>query len=517
VNTQFKALLLLILAGAGLLRCLHFTKPFDNGLRGSCGAGYSVMADNHLRYGIATTALVPVMNARTVDREHLVYYEHHPPSMVALTALVFALTGGGSESSARLLPVLLSLSTLLGIFFLVRRTSGLFAAFTTAGLAASLPVSAYYGPFLNFESFVIPPVVLSLLLYTKWIDESRNRLPWGSLGFMAVGVLMDWIAGVAAVLMMLDGLLFGRASRPTSPATDSNTPARRDWKSFLMYPALAVLVFLAVQVWYGLQNQRFGSSADQGGSFLLHIIGVSPLARSFDFSTYLANLGRFSEDLFTWPVLGCSALGLLLLLWGMVKNRLFTLQVRAICILLSWGLINLVLFGNQVCTGHDFWIMLLYPGLCWCAALVAASLAGRGSGRASRRWAAGLAVLGVVALVGFGANRTVNLMETRRGNEDLYRLGEAYGRLAQEGELVFMPAVSSQVVYYSRGAVFPVSIGSPQDWRHNLPKIEQYGYGGLARIFAVPRNRAGEFQGAIDTFKKIAPLKERDDFIVVRF
>lgn len=493
MDNKGKILLLLIFTVAVALRVMYVNRPFDNGLRGNAGAGYTVMAENHLRYGFLTTGLVPVMNARPVDREHFVYYEHHPPGIVALTAVMFAITGSSSEVVARFLPILLSLASIWILFQWLRRYLGTFSGLAAAALAAAVPLSAYYGPFLNFETFVIPPVLLSIYLYMRWVDEGKTgHLRW-SLILLALGGLMDWIALAAGILMMLDGLLFGRgASRKKSPLP------------LLLYPLVAILLFLAVKGWFEIQNGRYGSPSEEGKNLLIYLINATPLNKGFKWSLFLENLGRYMTDFFTGPVLAVSLVGLIVLVLNLVKERPLSLGTRSLLILWAWGLLNLLLFASHAAI-HDYWILLLYPALYGCAAL------------AVRLKPELLTALIVTGLALFGLYRSYSIIEERRGNEERYHQGLALGELVDEGELLLAPKAPVQQVLYSKGALFPHSLPGPEGLTYILGKIKQHGYEDLELIFAVHKSEEKKYGAAIEAFKRIGVMEKRGEYILIRF
>lgn len=493
MDNKGKVLLLLIFAVAVALRVMYMNRPFDNRLRGEAGAGYTVMAENHLRFGFLTTGLVPVMNARLVDREHFVYYEHHPPGIVALTAVVFAITGSSSEAAARFLPILLSLASIWILFLWFRRYFGTFGGLTAAALAAAVPLSAYYGPFLNFETFVIPPVLLSIFLYTRWVDEGKTgHLRW-SLILLALGGLMDWIALAAGFLMMLDGLLFGRgASRKKSRLP------------LLLYPLVAILLFLAVKGWFAIQNSRYGSPSEEGKNLFIYLINATPLNKDFKWSLFLGNLGGYMTDFFTGPVLAVSFVGLIVLVLNLFKERPLSLGTRSLLILWAWGLLNLLLFASHAAI-HDYWILLLYPALYGCAAL------------AVRLKPGFVTALIVAGLVVFGSYRTYSVIKERRGSEERYHQGLALKELADEGELLLAPKAPVQQVLYSEGALFPHSLTGPESLNYILGKIRQHGYEELGLIFAVHKSEEKKYGDAIEAFKRIGKMEKRGEYILIHF
>jgi len=519
VNIKESVLFIFLVALAVWIRVQDISAPFDNGLRGNCGAAYALMAENHLHYGAAATGLVPVLNTRDVDREHFVYYEHHPPGIVALTAAVFAITGSTDEAAARLLPVLFSLVTLITLFVWISRVSGTFTAFCAAALAASVPLSAYYGAFLNFETFVIPLVLISLCLYTKWVEQGGRSLMGWSLVLMAAGVLMDWTALIACVLIVLDNFVFGKkASVPMHHDRQSEPETKQERKRWapLLYLVVGVLVFAAVKGWFAVQHARFGSPSEEGANMIRYYLDATFFNRAFSFPVFAQKLfGHFTE-LVTWPVLTAAAAGIVVALYGLIRTRPVSTETRSVLILLAWGTCNIVFFAMHAAR-HEYWILLLYPAICWCAALTGEKLTRllHGNSVPSFKGKAAAAVL-FAGMAVFGAFRTFSIMDERRGNSELYQRGLAYKALASKNNpVVFTPSGEPiQVIYYSGGAVYPYGVPTPDALEARRTILEKYGYINSPGIFVVRRKLADKFKASLGAFGEIAEPVEDGEFIV---
>lgn len=101
----FGLLAAIILCAAGI-RFHGSAARWKGSFSGWNGANYSLVARNHVRYGLARTKGLMVFTSRP-DAEQLDYYLHHPPLLGLLVASQFYLWGE-SEFVARLLPILFS-------------------------------------------------------------------------------------------------------------------------------------------------------------------------------------------------------------------------------------------------------------------------------------------------------------------------------------------------------------------------------------------------------------------------
>jgi len=513
VNIKSIALLLLLITGAALIRTEGVKRPFNNSLRGECAACYTMLAKNHLQYGPLTTGLVPVFNPLKTELENFIYYEHHPPGMVALTALFFAIIQNSSEWAARLLPILLSLISIGILFFWIKRFSGLLIAFWATGLAATVPISTYYGPFLNFESFVVPFVLGAGALYMNWLKRNETKTLIASLCLIAIGMLMDFTVIIAALLILTDNLIF---SRNNNGATFKNRLIP------FLYPLVSVLIFVLVRIWFTIQNSRFGAPSEEGLDFIQYLKNATFFSSEFSFPLFFTSISSHLTTLFTLPVLIASCAGLLFIIKDLFNSKPVKSETRSILILLSFGVANIVLFAFHALR-HDYWIIYLYPGIYWCAGIgvfrTTSILV-----KLTRLYSAFNVAL-ITSLIGAylvvaGALETFSIKEKRRGAEELFHRGKAYANLAENNELI-VPLIREpfQVTYYSGGLVFFLSPEITSDsWigksSYVSAKIKQFGYKDRPKIFALRSDQESMvIPAAMEMLMNSMPLERNKLFI----
>ncbi|MFO0981817.1 MAG: glycosyltransferase family 39 protein [Planctomycetota bacterium] len=239
--------------------------PFEDGLRGSCGAFFAVMAHNHVAHGLAATWGIPVLNPGAATRAQFVYYRHHPPLIPLLLAAVFRVTGE-SESAARGLALAFHMLTLYLLAVVLWPACGSWLTLAAVGAAAAMPYSTYYGPFMNFEVPCLTLLVTTAMLIA--VGDARTAR-WGLLSYVCGG-LLDWPIFLAAPF-------FAWRVRRTS-----RTLA-------VLYLGLPVVAGAVVYAWQIAQVMRGGSFPDAGG-LASYIHDASPLADNPG-TTVLPSLG----------------------------------------------------------------------------------------------------------------------------------------------------------------------------------------------------------------------------------
>ena len=191
-------LLLILLVGL-LIRLDHFTEPWSDHFvphgwshMGWSGALYSTIARNYLRYGWATY-LGPARSTGLVPADQLVFYAHHPPLLVWLIAMSFAVFGE-HEWATRLVPLLFSLGSLLIMYALATRHFNRSVGLLATLLLAVVPMAAYYlGPFPDVHGpQVLFLMLLSLFWYFRWIESGKRGHFMGLALAVFGGILSDW-------------------------------------------------------------------------------------------------------------------------------------------------------------------------------------------------------------------------------------------------------------------------------------------------------------------------------------
>lgn len=154
------------------------------------GAIQTTFALSHLKLGLAGTRAHDVFfNPRTGKASA---YGHHPPGTALLVAAGFSLARSTEPWAARATVILFHVGSLLFLFQLLRFFLSFGVALCGALVAATLPMSSFFGRMVNYEPFCLFAV---LLLLTSWVvwrrDRSTVALAGAVLGIV-VGGLIDW-------------------------------------------------------------------------------------------------------------------------------------------------------------------------------------------------------------------------------------------------------------------------------------------------------------------------------------
>lgn len=142
---------------------------------------------------------------------------------------------GVNEMAGRLLSIALSLSAVLGMYFLAKRIAGVAVGLWSALFLATLPMPTFFGRAMMPESLLLAACVFSVLLFLKWTEsDSRGTLLLSAL-CLAVACLLKpptlYLGLPLAYLAFRKGG-WKAAARPEL------------W-------AYGILIFAALALWYG--------------------------------------------------------------------------------------------------------------------------------------------------------------------------------------------------------------------------------------------------------------------------
>ncbi len=422
-------LLIAVLLGA-FLRGLDILASYENGLRGACCALFSMMANNNLKYGLLVTGGVGVLNPVWSPPEYFNYYLHHPPGTILIATLGAAL-GGTNPASLRLIFFPFSIGVILLTYRLARTRDARVAA-AVGGIIALMPLTAYYGAFVNFEIPTLFFMLLAIFLFQRYLRRGRRKDRSRFLLAQACAVGCDWIAlGLPFALMLLAPLVRRRKSTP------QEAPTRKQYVlATLMAIGASAVVFLVVRLWYKFQLSRYGVDPDAGAADGYYL-QATPFADEFDKWNYLTRIFQFSRELITIPVLVLAAIGLLISLVRAAKRELAQLDHAMLATALV-GIANLVILGNHA-SKHDYYLLYAAPA---CALACGVALRWIFSDFADpERVDLGtrLTSFGVVALIVVLAFRSVNVLDARRSDK-LSRLGNEIADHTDEKAVVMLPA-----------------------------------------------------------------------------
>lgn len=331
---------------AVLVRCYEITLPYGKSWE---LVFQEIIARNHLIYGFAQTNFVSVV---TVVNGQNIYHISHPPLFQILIAISYSVFGM-HEWSARLVPILFSLGSIVLIYLIVKKLWDTETALFASIFAAFMPMSAYFGRIVNFEPLVLFFVLLITFGYIYWTETNEKKYFFLMLIGVILGGLTDW------PLYLILPFLLGY-----SLITKKNT------KSIVLIFIIGCLVAAfylvlksyligydaGVKIWFTHVSQRSNASM-----FLLR----------YEFYT------RLFQRLLDW----FTVIPLVLSLYGVYQSLRALLQEKILkdniknsekhlipLIILMFGLSYLLLFPQSTYV-HSFQLFYLIPGVSIYAAI----------------------------------------------------------------------------------------------------------------------------------------------------
>ncbi|MBN1794955.1 MAG: glycosyltransferase family 39 protein [Candidatus Omnitrophica bacterium] len=192
---------------AGVLLCwglfLPYVKAWEVGI-------LELFAKHHLLYGLKISRGLPIMDMLG-GRPN--YYILHPPLVPLLLALSFKFFGI-HEWSARLIPIVFSLSGLIFFFLLVKGIADRKTALLSMFFMSLMPMFNYYGRIVNYEAITLGLSIVFLYLFVQFIHTGKLFFAL-MLAFISVlGVLSDW----PFVLFLLSPALYIRYKKKGAAA-----------------------------------------------------------------------------------------------------------------------------------------------------------------------------------------------------------------------------------------------------------------------------------------------------------
>ena len=182
---KVEATLILILFFAVLIRCYEITLPYCKSWE---IAFQEIIAKNHLTYGFGQTHFVSVISI--LDGQNI-YHLSHPPLLQILIAISYFFFGI-HEWSARIVPILSSLGTIILIYAIAYRVWDERTALSAALFASFMPMSAYFGRVVNFEPLVLFVVLLFAWAFLMWNETNNKKYYILTIFAVILGGLTDW-------------------------------------------------------------------------------------------------------------------------------------------------------------------------------------------------------------------------------------------------------------------------------------------------------------------------------------
>jgi len=188
------------------------------------GVQYSTIGRNYLRYGLVATKLAQLENGGIVDRSEFAVNTHYPPTFPLLLSGSFKIFGI-SEWSARLVSLLFSLCTVIGVYKLSEGLIGRNTGWIAALLLIVTPMFRYFAKMPVHEPIITTFIVWAVYGYAKFRDTNQKKY-WQLTAFFIIGAqtigwpgyyllpwlfLYDWITNKKPDIKKFTPLFLGAA------------------------------------------------------------------------------------------------------------------------------------------------------------------------------------------------------------------------------------------------------------------------------------------------------------------
>ncbi len=311
------------------------TSPWSKNHEGYNGAVYSQYAINYIRYGFLATKFGQVGGSLPLKPNEFGYYVDHPPLLPIFVSLFFRIFGE-HEWSARLVPVLFSVASVILIYMLGEKLWSKRVGIISAIAFAANPMYLFYGRMVDHEALVTFFALLSVLLYIKWLDGD-NRYLWGLCVSIFLGGLTGWPTYYLIPIFGLHYLFFVKKKSPLA-----------------LMPGFAALIALTL---FCLQLKWFGGDSFTvlKRQFLMrsNLDAVHDPSKQIAFNTMLNTLIPQVTYFFTIPLLTAALTGPLASLYNSYKKRDY-FSASILIGLFIFALTHVLLFKHGAMC-HPYW------------------------------------------------------------------------------------------------------------------------------------------------------------------
>ena len=301
---------------------------------------------------------------------------------------------GQYEWSVRVLPLLLSLGTIVFIYLLAKDLFGVETGLLAALFLAIMPADIYFARIATYHFFI----VLTIWSYYRWVLTGRGSYLGLAVGSNLVGLGFNYSA------VLLAGLpdLFLAVKH-------------RDWRG---QGALIVSTILALAAWFGYLWATDGFTGPRNAA---RNDNFTHLLSGGELRAWLDTAGFITRQLFT-PVL--LALSVLWLLASLVRRSSGDMMV-ALWVLAAFGWL---LLAPQHSASHDMWWLILAApiALAGARALLSAKIPW------PTRWLPVLLVLGLTGW--FSIGDTSDLLQPRNNTATL--VGQRISRYVDKDDVI---------------------------------------------------------------------------------
>ena len=432
------------------------------------GAVYAQAAHNNLRAGLHAAGVPATLYFGPLPIPADAYYVHHPTLLPVLVTASFA-AFGEAEWSARLVPVVASLTSLVVLWLLLRSAVGPRAATLCAAVFAALPMELHYGDMVDFEPVLT--LWMLALLGCVWLWEKTASTRWvvAAVLFAILALETDW-PGYLLVIGIAAWFLF-------------RAPRKKRWFGWLLG---ALVVFAGLLFLWQIRSADAGAMGSLWRALQMRLGNAIPT----DTAPIAANAPRFTwadwlrtvlSDLngnyltLTWV---CVGLGI----FRVIRERNATAGVRwigwAAAQLLVAGVLYVVLLRNESFI-HDFASFYIIGAVAMLAGLGLDTIcaAAEKLQPLARLAIQSAVVLVIIALAVLGFRKSEDMRSpylildgvAAESEQLIPTLGRALDRTFPPGDtlLANFDPYGSALTYYAERPIL-TNLLTPDDWRAAL-------------------------------------------------
>ena len=375
------------------------------------------------------------------------YYAHHPSLFTYLEALSIKIFGV-HEWALRLVPLIFSMLSVFGTWWVLGMLWGGRAALIGSLLFAVAPYSAWYGVLTWTESAVICTTLGATSAYIHWFRGGGNKyLGQGALWFVLAG-LLDWTGGFILLGLGLHGLLFRKHGM-------------RGSLSLTILPA-GFLVAVGIHWAHMRYALPSGQATQDTGATLSFVTTLTTDLSKFLKSQFEYALRFLSGGIFLLFCAGLLRAGLL------ISKRRLSPEDFLVFSLLVPGVLYVGLFPQRS-INHDFFFMLSLPG-------VVALCASSGVALLTYVPASGRRLVGVLSLtcvLAGGCYQTVQIWRIRRSTqiEELIQADWLAPLIADPDVVILAPIGRGMCLpFYSRAEIIH-SVSNPSTFQKHYENV----------------------------------------------
>src|SRR3990167_3915234 len=346
LKENFFVITILVLAAA--LLSVNLDKPFI-GHHDWNGAWYSNFARNFVKYGLWQTKFGSVMNIDYVGSDNFRYFSHYPPLLPILIFFSFKIFGI-YELSARIVPLIFSLGTIILIYWMGIKFFNKQVAILASAISTVLPIVIYFGKMPVQEVLVIAPVLLSVVFYFNYFENHNQMNLFKLILSLVFSHLINWPGYYITPLFFFHYMIFARH--------------KNKFRLALIFPLISLLMFclhIAHVIW--LTGKPFG-----GGLIDVFLYRLNFAEQPLGYTTFnfLKQQIRLLAVYFTRPVL---LLTLATFVWMIFqfRSRHYSKKFQLLVILAIFGVTHNLVFRNMAFI-HDYMIIYLWPFMAIAAA-----------------------------------------------------------------------------------------------------------------------------------------------------